>query len=358
MRVLLLTRYGSLGPSSRIRFYQYIPFLASHGIDFRILPLLGNAYVRGLYNMEKLPVIPVVQAYLNRIRQCTGAKSYDLIWLEKELLPWLPAWMEGFLIHTGIPYVVDYDDAIFHRYDQSHNPLVRVLMGKSIGSIMKRAATVVVGNEYLANYARDFDVRRLEYLPSVVDLNRYSIAEKKSTAFRIGWIGSPITAPYLDLIKDALNEVREQTGASIVLIGAGERNSLPVEGLEILPWSEESEVADLQSLDVGIMPLPDQPFERGKCGYKLVQYMACGLPTVASPVGANSSIVDPGKTGYLASSHEEWVQDLTALYKDDELRKNMGMAGRLKVEQGYSLQITAPKMLDILVEAASRQGTN
>lgn len=355
MRVLVLTRYGSLGPSSRIRFYHYIPFLTDHGLDLKILPLLGNDYVRCLYAQEKQPVLPMVRAYFNRIGQCADTSEYDLVWLEKELLPWLPTWLESLLVRIKIPIVADYDDAIFHRYDLNQSPVVRSLMGQSIGRIMRRADTVVVGNEYLAEYARKFGVQRLATIPSVVNLDHYSPSEAKHDNFRIGWIGTPITAPFLAMIKDALVEVHEKTGADIVLIGAGEHNKLDVPGKQILPWSEETEVADLQSLDVGIMPLPDQPFERGKCGYKLIQYMACGLPAVASPVGMNTHIVEDGKTGFLASSHEDWVRVLMTLYTDGELRKRMGKAGRLKVEQAYNLQITAPKMLDILTKAASRK---
>ena len=353
MRVLALPRYSSLGSSSRTRFYQYVPYLTSYGIELQVKPLLGDDYIRALYFLEKQNVFSIAMAYWNRVRACLKARAFDLIWIEKELFPWLPAWTEGFLDRCGIPYVVDYDDAVYHRYDLHHDPIIRALLGKSIDFAMQHAETVVVGNNYLAEHARQSGARKIEYLPTVVDVDRYPICEKKNQQFRIGWIGSPITAPYLGLIKDALGEVCRQTQACIVLIGAGERNQLPGLDKENLTWSEDSEVANIQSCDVGIMPLPDEPFTRGKCGYKLIQYMAGGLPAVASPVGVNKLIVEHGKTGFLASSQEEWVQALVRLYQDAGMRSSMGNAGRQKVEKEYNLKSTAPRLLDILTKAGS-----
>ena len=292
-------------------------------------------------------------SYLYRIWIVTRARSFDLLWIEKELFPWLPAWTEKFLNQRRIPYVVDYDDAVYLRYTAHRNPVIRAILGKNINTAMQHAATVVVGNNFLAENARSAGARKIECLPTVIDLNRYPIHTKESSQFRIGWIGSPITVPYLGLIKDALEEVCQQTKACIVLIGAGERDPLIGLEKEKIVWDEKTEVANIQSFDVGIMPLPDEPFTRGKCGYKLIQYMGAGLPLVASPVGVNTQIVEQGKTGFLASSKEEWVQALVTLYTNAELRKNMGKAGRQKVETAYSLQVTAPTLVDILQKACA-----
>ena len=352
MRVLALPRYSSLGSSSRTRFYQYVPYLTSCGLELQVMPLLGDEYIHALYFMEKQPFYSIALGYMNRVGAIIKSRSYDLLWIEKELFPWLPAWSEEFLTLIGIPYVIDYDDAVYHRYDNHRDPLIRALLGKSIAVAMQHAATVVVGNDTLAEYARWAEARKIEYLPTVVNLDRYPICEKKSKQFRIGWIGSPITAPYLGLIKDAMDEVCQQTGARIVLIGGGDQDPFPGLEKECLTWNEDSEVANIQSCDVGIMPLPDDPFTRGKCGYKLIQYMAAELPVVASPVGINTQIVQQGKTGFLASSKEEWIQALVTLYHDAEMRINMGKAGRQKVEEEYSLQVTAPRLLDILTKAS------
>jgi glycosyltransferase involved in cell wall biosynthesis len=355
MRALALTRYDSLGSSSRIRFYQYIPSLTSLGMEIQVAPFLGNDYVRNLYTGKHQPVLSVVKAYIHRIACLLNNHHFDLLWIEKELFPWLPILAENLFLRRGIPSVIDYDDAAFHRYDQYANRLIRALLGKKIDAIMHQATTVVVGNEYLAERAGHAGARSIEYLPSVVDINRYKMSEKTGEPFRIGWIGSPVTAPYLGLIRDALVEVTKKTGARLVLVGAGDQDPLPGVAKDVLPWSEQSEVAQIQSFDVGIMPLPDGPFEQGKSGYKLIQYMACGLPAVASPVGANKRIVEQGETGFLASNTSDWVEALTRLSADAVMRAALGKAGRKKVEQEYSLQVAAPRLLGILTGAASRK---
>jgi glycosyltransferase involved in cell wall biosynthesis len=352
MRILLLSRYGNLGASSRVRFYQYVSYLESQGTEIEIAPLLNDDYIRNLYAGRRASFLSVLSAYASRIRQLTRSRSFDLLWIEKELFPWLPALAESLLSRLDIPYVVDYDDAVFHRYDMHPNLLIRALLGKNIAAVMRRAAVVVAGNDYLAGYARQAGARRVEVLPSVVDIERYTVREKESTNFRIGWIGSPVTAPFVGLIRLALEDVSREVDAHLVLIGAGAQDPLPGMKKEMLPWEADSEVRNIQSFDVGIMPLPDAPFERGKCGYKLIQYMACGLPVIASPVGANTRIVDPGRTGFLSSSTREWTDALIALSKDPVLRSRLGRAGRQKVEQEYSLQVAAPRLLDILKAAA------
>ncbi len=354
MRILVLPRYSSLGSSSRVRFYQYIPILKSCGVELQVAALLDNDYIRRFYRGMRPSIPSIIAAYLNRMVWLKRSRAFDLLWIEKELFPWLPAWAEKVMKRMGIPYVVDYDDAVFHRYDKNSNPLIRALLGGKINSVMRNASVVVAGNDYLAERARQVGARKVEILPSVVDINRYTIKEKTRESFRIGWIGSPITAPYLGLIRDALGEVTRQTGARLLLVGSGNKDPLPGIDKEVYQWSEASEVEHIQSFDVGIMPVPDQPFERGKCGYKLIQYMACGLPVVASPVGVNTVIVEQAKTGFLASSKEEWIQALVNLFEDAGMREDFGRAGRKKVEQGYSLQISAPRLLEIL-GSTSRQ---
>ena len=348
MRILALTRYEDQGPSSRVRFYQYLPYLKSQEIEVQLAPLLDNNYIRNLYTGKRTSALSVLRSYLQRIGWLLRSSSFDLLWIEKELLPWFPAWAESLLARAGVPYVVDYDDAVFHRYDMHTSGVVRAFLGNSIDRVMRHSTVVVAGNEYLAERARQVGAKRIEYLPSVVDANQYSVSSLKTDDFRIGWIGSPITAPYLDLIRPALQDVIQQTGARLVLIGAGQIDPLPGVPNEIHSWSLDREVGDIQSMEIGIMPLPDLPFERGKCGYKLIQYMACGLPVVASPVGVNAQIVDHEKTGFLASSTQEWKDALLRLYDDAALRQKMGKAGRKKVEEKYSLQVAAPRLLEIL----------
>lgn len=346
MRLLLLTRYGPLGSTSRVRFYQYLPYLQSHGLEITLSPLLADEYVQKLYTNQRQSLPFLIRAYLQRLRALLQSRAFDLIWLEKETLPWLPAGLENLLARA--PLIADYDDAIFHRYDQHRNPLIRAMLGRKIARVMRRTALVIAGNDYLAAYARRAGAKRLEILPSVVDTERYQPATPKTVPpFTIGWIGAPVTAPYLQLIQPALADFCSRTGAILAQVGGGAVDLAQVP-LQNRPWTEDTEVSEIQRFDVGIMPLPDEPFERGKCGYKLIQYMACGLPVIATPIGANLKIVEHGVNGYLASTREEWVNALTTLHDNPTLRRQMGTTGRQKVETEYSLQVTAPKLLKLL----------
>jgi glycosyltransferase involved in cell wall biosynthesis len=351
MRALVLTRYGPLAPSSRVRFYQFIPFLEKHGVALQVSPLLPNDYVKRLYSGKRSSLVSISAAYIQRINQLIRSRNFDLIWLEKELLPWLPVQVELMLARRKIPYVVDYDDAVFHRYDLNRNGLIRLFLGKKIDSVMQNATLVIVGNNYLAERAHRAGASRVEFLPSVVDTQRYFSKERTDLDFNVGWIGSPGTAPYLHLIEAPLSKLCQNSDVRLVLVGAGKQDLEPEIRKELRAWDETTETKEIQNFDVGIMPLPDEPFERGKCGYKLIQYMACGLPVVASPIGANRQIVEQGINGFWASNDEEWFEALSFLREDKKKRNLMGAAGRNKVEQQYSLDVAAPRLFDLLVSA-------
>lgn len=356
MNILLLSRYGRRGASSRLRFYQYIPYLEQHGAAVTVAPLLDDAYLENAYAGRRKKPLAIIAAYLRRLARLLAARRFDLVWLEYELFPWLPAWGEALLAGLSVPYLVDYDDAIFHYYDLHRRAPVRRLLGGKIDAVMRRARVVVAGNDYLAEHARRAGAPRVAVLPTVVDLARYNdhdhAAPAQNDIFTIGWIGTPYTAKYLYLVRDALLEVRRAGDARLVCVGSGpvELEDVPV---EVRAWAEDTEAADIQGFDVGIMPLDDSPWERGKSGYKLIQYMACARPVVASPVGVNAQIVADGVNGFHARSAADWVRALTAL-RDAGLRARMGAAGRARVEAEYCLQVTAPALLALLHEAAGR----
>jgi len=316
--------------------------------------LLDRDYLALYYDRKQHNIRAFLRGIFHRVRELRSLEGLDLVWVEKELFPWFPSMMESFF-RSGIPYILDYDDAIFHNYDLHPRWIVRWLLGKKIDSIMAGAAIVIVGNEYLGQRAREAGARRVEILPSVVDLSKYPGIQKKTREgpFTIGWIGSPSTAKHLTEVESALKDVCRNRGGEIVLIGAGEN---PFSGLmaTLREWDGECEAEQVGNFDVGIMPLPDNPWERGKCGFKLIQYMACGKPVVASPVGVNREIVVDGVNGFLASSHDEWVRALEWLKSDQELRKTLGANGRRMVEEKYSLQVTAPRILRLFLEAAGR----
>ena len=352
--MLVLGRYGRLGSTSRLRFYQFVPYLAEHGFDVESLPLLDDDYVTRLYSGRPLPALSVAASYLRRLRTLLTSRRFDLLWIEKELFPWLPAAAERLLRAAGVPYAVDYDDATFHRYDTHAWPVVRAVLGRKIDSVMRHAALVVVGNEYLGERAAAAGARRVERIPTVVDHHHYAAAavESAPAPFTVGWIGSPSTERYLEIVRGPLSALLAEGGARLRLVGAT-ASALAGVPHDRLDWSEDTEAAEAAAFDVGIMPVPDEPFERGKCGFKLIQYMAAGRPVVASPVGANADIVVPGINGMLARTDDEWLAALRQLRDDASLRATLGRAGARRVATHYSIDAVLPRLVAALTSAAA-----
>lgn len=349
MKVLLLTRYSRSGASSRLRYYQYLPFLKAQGVDVDVYPLFGEEYLKRLNMGQSQKPVSMISAYLYRIYRLVSCKAYDLLWLEYEALPWLPDWLERILGRGLIPYIVDYDDAIFHRYDRHALQWVRFFLGKKIDAVMRNARIVIAGNTYLSEKAIQSGSKWVESLPTVVDTTRYHLKPSgNSPVFTIGWVGSPTTAAYLEPLYAVLGRLNQHSKIRFILVGGYPKDipgALPV---ECRPWSEETEAVQMLDFDVGIMPIPDEPWAYGKCGYKLIQYMACGLPVVASRVGANVQIVKDGVNGYLAATDKQWEQALFSLWENPELRRAMGSQGRREVEAHYSLQVVAPRLANLI----------
>lgn len=360
IRLLILSRYDERGASSRLRTLQYAPYLGEHGFSITHQPLFGSAYLRGIYGSSNWLATRVRSggrigaAMLRRLRAVMAARKYDVIWVEKELFPYLPGWFEGALARAKTPYVVDYDDAVFHRYDRSGWAVARKVLGTKLDPLLGGAFAVTAGNDYLATYARQHGARRVELIPTVIDINRYhDCPETNDGEFRVGWIGSPSTAPYLQLIHTALRELASKRPIRLVTVGAPPLN-LPDVPLEQHEWALDSEARLIESFHVGVMPLTDTPWERGKCGYKLIQYMACGRPVVATPVGVNCEVVSED-VGLFATTPEEWFSALRTLAEAPERRAIMGRAGRLRVEAQYTRQRIAPQLAALLAEAAGNR---
>lgn len=359
MKVLLLSRYGPLGASSRVRSLQYLPYLESQGVKVTVKPLLSDAYVSALYNGGDKR-FEIIKGYLSRLFLLLTAKKYDVVIVEKEIFPFLPAFAERFLHLIKVPYLVDYDDAIFHNYDLSQNKLVRFILAKKIDTVMRLASVVTAGNKYLAERAVKSGANKVEIIPTVVDSERYTPKNiYNSEDLIVGWIGTPSTSKYLKPLLPVFDKLQKKYGTRFVAVGANQetfKNSV----VEAWPWSEDTEVASIQKFDIGIMPLVDSPWERGKCGYKLIQYMACGVPVVGSPVGVNTEIISLQINGDLASEPDEWFVVLERmLISDAEQRKEMGIAGRKIVEQCYSRQAQSLNLLNsIYVASQVGQGVN
>lgn len=354
IRLLALMKYGDRAASTRQRLLQYRSALRASGIVVDFVPLLDNAYIENLArpgaNRGRWRII---SAYLRRFHQLLDVEPWDVIWLYSEGFPYLPGFMERLVFRSGKPVVYDFDDAFFHQYDAHRNPIVRAALGRKLEPLLRGVSASFCGNAYLKAYADRFCDNTV-LLPTVVDAEIYRpIPNKKNgDLLTIGWIGSPSTWTHLRPVMPLLSRLSETENFRIRVVGAGHVEER-FAGVDFVDWTEQTEVSEIQRMDIGIMPLPDEPWARGKCGYKLIQYMACALPVIASPVGVNRDIVEHGANGFLAASEQEWKIALSTLLGDAGLRQRMGRAGRAKVEADYSLAVHAPRLIEVLKSIVS-----
>lgn len=341
MKVLFLTQTSALGPSSRYRVYQLLPWLQKLGIVCEISPAIDDVLYRGLYldsGRHTSRRAAFAAAWRRRRDDLRRVDDFDAVFVQKGVFPGLYSGFER-KIAARKPVVFDFDDAIWlPRVGGSR--MLRVLHRESaVQDILQRAAAVITGNSFLADYAARFN-RRVTVVPSSIDLAAYPQGASSNV---VGWIGSRTTLPYLSPLKP----VFETLAVKPRVIASGNPSQLGFE-TEFRPWRLETEMDELSQFGVGIAPLPDTPWERGKCGVKILQYMACGIPVVASPVGVNAQLVVDGVNGFLAKNTEEWATALRTLIADSGLRQRLGAAGRAEVEKRYTVQVAAAAVNSVL----------
>jgi glycosyltransferase involved in cell wall biosynthesis len=349
IRILYLPKYGEAGPSSRYRFYQYKPLLEAEGFVVRVKPLLNDSYVQELYRSGRKKHYYLLMGCLRRISGFLFWHRYDLIVVEYELLPYFPAWGEFFIRALGGKYIVDLDDAVYIRYSQNSKALWRFLYSKKTEQVIKYSTDVIVGNTFLQNYVSEMQ-RESRVIPTVVSISRYPNYDNKSMypPFRIVWIGSPQTSAYLVQLIEVFKDLRDRISLKIIGAESKIRDLFKGINVEWVDWNNETEISEIQGCHIGIMPLTDDDWARGKSGFKLIQYMACKLPVVASPVGANKEIVSDGVTGYLATSTGEWKEALNKLINNPVHAKKLGEEGYKKFVNEYSLESVFPRYLEII----------
>jgi len=347
-RGLAFAKYSTLAASTRQRIVQATPYLEQAGIALDIHPLFDNDYLARLFSGQRRTAVGVVSAYIKRVADLLNTRDHDFLWVHCELFPYLPGFVERLIGMSGKPVVYDFDDAIFHQYDQHPKPLVRAMLGNKLAPLLRRTDIAFCGNAYLRTYASQYCVRT-ELIPTTLDTSVYTPRALCAPGDTVtaGWIGSPSTWRYCDALTAVLESFVSTPGRAVLVVGA--QHAAPSRSsFEFRDWSEANEIADIHRMDIGIMPVPDEPWARGKCGYKLIQYMACGIPVVASPVGVNCEIVQHGVNGFLASTDQEWREALDRLANDDALRQRMGQAGRARAEVDYSIQRYGPYMAHLI----------
>jgi glycosyltransferase involved in cell wall biosynthesis len=354
MRVLGLAFYGSWAATTRVRLAQYQEPLRQYGIDLEIRSLLGDWYRDGRRTASSVIAMAtprMLSAMTRRMFDGLDARQFDKVLLTREVLPLVPARLEQALL--GRPFIYDLDDANYLLY-RLKGPTPRIPFARNkIDELIRRAEAVTAGSATLATYTYALNPQT-KVLPSVVDTNRYYVErQSRKDHVVIGWIGSPSTSKYLSALVAPLARLGRRTNIRLRIIG-GRAPSIPGVITEEHPWSESHEISQLQSFDVGVMPLHDDEWSRGKCAFKLIQCMACGVPVVASPVGANNDVVTP-ECGFLADGESGWFDSLKALVEDEGLRTSMGRCGRARVEGSYSLSVMAPRLAGVLSSATSQR---
>jgi glycosyltransferase involved in cell wall biosynthesis len=355
IRVLALLPYpAGRAPGQRYRIEQWAPRLRAEGIELTFSPFLSGRGMDVLYQRGRAAakVRETLSGSWRRLRELVRPGAHDLVYVYREAAPLGPAWIETRLARRW-PLVFDFDDAIYLPAHAEANAAARFLKRPAkVAQVCRLARHVTVGNETLAGFARRH-ASAVTVIPSTIDTEAYTVRARPTSARPVvGWTGSVTTLPYLRQIAGALARLRRRMDYELRVIGG----ELAIPGVDVraVAWRALTEVDDLRPLDVGLMPLPDDEWTRGKCGMKALQYMGLAIPPVVSPVGANAEIVQDGVNGFHARSEDEWVDRVAALLADPVLRARLGAAGRRTVEEEYSALVQAPRMAQVLREAAGR----
>ena len=343
-------------PGQRFRIEQWEPWLAEMGAHIEYASFESPALNQVIHQSGNYfkKISSVLGGMFRRLQLATRIADYDLIYVFRESALVGPAWFERWASMRRVPYVFDFDDAVWVAVPSAANGWLSILKmsGKTRASC-RLATHVMAGNPYLAEYALRVNAETT-VVPSTIELNKYTLEARNGSPHPvIGWSGSFSTVPYLDALKPVLQELVATERFRLRVIGTS-RYEVPGVEVDVKPWTAGSEVEDLRPIDIGVMPLADDEFSRGKCGLKALQYMALGIPPVISPVGVNSEIVQDGVNGFLASTPEEWKAKLTLLLRDPELRGRLGAAARKTVESKYSAAIQSKRVFDIFNKAISR----
>jgi glycosyltransferase involved in cell wall biosynthesis len=360
LRLLALSPVPLEGAGCRFRVAQYIPALEAAGVSVTIAPFFDRSFFDLVYRpgryMEKLGAF--IRQSLERVRLLLARDRFDVFFVYREAYPFGPPWFESTLMKSGRPVIYDFDDAIFLSNASEANRFASALKyPQKIPSLVARSSLVLAGNDYLANYARAYNPA-VRVLPTCVDTNVFvprTTPRSSNDPLVVGWIGTPTTAAYMKTMAPVLGRLAARHDFLLRVSGSG----APLDFHRVRTinerWSLENEVTLFNECDVGVYPLADDEWAKGKCGFKAIQFMACGVPVVAAAVGVNTQIIQDGVNGFLASSEDEWEAKLSRLLADPDLRARIGAAGRRTIEERYSLAVHAPRLVSMVRELVDRQ---
>jgi glycosyltransferase involved in cell wall biosynthesis len=359
MRVLFIAPHPIEGPSSRFRVYQFLQYLREHGVDATVRPFVSSRLVSAVYDSGRIGLKAWITAWgaARRAIDTIAAMHYEVVYVLREAFPFGPPFFERALQFAAGRLVYDFDDAIYMPSLAYPNPLDHLRDFGKPAKVIRTAARVIAGNDHLREYALRFSdtPERVSVIPTVVNTDEYRppAHRRDGRTCVVGWIGTPRGSLYLRPLSGVMAElVRTCPHVSFKFVGAEPFDVRPLP-VTFKTWRLEDEVADLQSFDIGIMPLTDDEETRGKCGFKLIQYMSVGIPVVCSPVGANLAIVEEGANGLFAATPAQWFTALERLSGDPEWRTQLGERGRELAEKRFSVAAVAPRLLAVLREATA-----
>jgi len=343
-------------PGQRYRLEQWEPLLRELGVEITYAPFEDEELHALLYKPGLLgKKLRLVTRNLGRRRSLLRqVKDYDLVYILREAALLGPPIFEKLIHQRRVPIVFDFDDAIFVSYRSPSNGYLSYLkFASKTKTICRLASHVMVGNPYLAEYALQVN-DRVTVIPTTIDTEKYRVtrrAEQNGPPV-IGWTGSYSTVQHLDTLRGALKKLAERESFRLRVIGTPNYECAPID-VEAMPWRADTELEDLSAIDIGVMPLPDDRWSKGKCGLKALQFMALGIPTVCSPVGVNTDIIQDDENGLIAGTEDEWVDKLSRLLREAELRQRLGQAGRATVEAKYSAITQTPRVYEIFKSVIS-----
>lgn len=356
MKILFWIPYPKEGASNRYRIEQYLPYLKKESIEFALRSFwISSAYrilyVRGRYFQKSCYFI---LGTISRIVDLLNIHRYDLIIIHRESYPIGGAIFESILHLLKKPFIFDFDDAIFFPSNSRINNFIEKFKcpGK-IAVIIKLSKAVIAGNSYLAEFALNHN-RNVFIVPTAIDTSKYRLRQKThEDSITVGWMGSVTTAEFLYMIEGVFVRLSKRfKNVGFKMVGGDDIRIPGLTNITSKPWSLNAEMEDLASFDIAIMPMPDNEWTKGKCGFKAILYMSMGIPCVCSAVGVNKEIIHDGVNGFLAKTEEEWVDKLSRLITDERLRIKLGETGRRTVENCYSLAVNAPKFIEIIKKLA------
>jgi glycosyltransferase involved in cell wall biosynthesis len=341
-------------PSQRFRFEQYLDQLSTQGYSYRTQSFLSYKAWTTLYGKGKIAAktFALVLGFLKRLRAMFLLPSFDYIFIHREAAPVGPPIFEWIIANVFRKKIIyDFDDAIWLTDKKNESALERFIRFRSkVGLICTWSYKVSCGNEYLCTYARQFN-KNVVLNPTTIDTERLhypeSLQSETSHQIHIGWTGSHSTLKYLKEIEDVIAELEQQHQTLHTIIIADRKPDLKIDRLVFIPWSKDTEVNDLRRIDIGIMPLPDDEWTKGKCGFKALQYMALEIPSVVSPVGVNTQIIEPAVNGFYATTKAEWISALEMLITNVALRNTIGKNSRKKIMDHYSVRSNSAVFLSL-----------